>query len=89
MISPRFLIKEYRDKAKFKCNSDTAPIWSLKGRKLPSDIKLYQNDSILVINSIKEHHVGSYYCWSYDSIYRMKIFDFAFLDIKKGMIRWS
>jgi len=83
MISPHSLIKEYRGKAKFICNSDTAPIWTLNGQKLPSDIKLYNNDSILVINNVKAIHKGLYNCWGYSNrIQQYNIIDHATLDMQ-------
>jgi len=82
IVSPRFLIKQYRQKAKFKCNSDTAPIWTLNGQKLPRDIKLYRNDSILVIYSFKATHIGSYYCWGYNSAHQQNVIDCASLALQ-------
>jgi len=82
MISPRILSLNYREKAKFYCNSDTAPLWTLNNHKLPNDITLYQNNRILVINSIKSSHAGSFHCWGYNNATQKNSIDHAFLEIQ-------
>ena len=67
---------------KLRCTTDAPPLWALNGRRLPSDIEIIGDGSILVINKVKASHAGTYYCWGYNAIYNENVQSSATLVVQ-------
>ena len=69
-IYPSF-IKEYIGKtAVFQCGSAGNTMWFFNKKKLPYNVYLNNNNSILSIFPIEVANSGDYYCYGYDMLFQ-------------------